>query len=72
MPSRNMIHIENAMEKIQSKFKLVIMLSKRAKMLREYKGRYIEGNDEHVITRSAREIAKGEVTVKEPESKAKK
>ncbi len=72
MPSKNMLHIENALEKIKSKFKLVIMLSKRAKMLREFKGRYVEGIDEHIITRSAREIASGDVKIKEPESKTKK
>lgn len=69
MPGKKMLPIESSLEKIQSKFKLVIMLAKRAKMLREYKGRYVEGGDEHIITRAAREINSGDVKIKEPENK---
>lgn len=60
--------IEVAMEKVKSKFRLVTILSKRAKMLREFKGRYVEGVNEHFISRAAREVNAGDVKYKEKEN----
>lgn len=71
MGDTNLLSIEKAMGKVKSKFKLVTILAKRAKMLRENKGKYVESQDEHYITKAANEIISGELKLKDEEKKAK-
>ncbi|MFP6664982.1 MAG: DNA-directed RNA polymerase subunit omega [Deltaproteobacteria bacterium] len=61
------VTVEDCLEKVPSRFELVVLASKRAKQLLKGSRPLIDANNKEVVS-ALREIAAGKVTVVRPEA----